>query len=100
MKKYGNILKTILSGFNILNEKAIEVAEKLLNHPQTQNQIFELIFKDFLKMDRNESVFGLLHHEGNEINLCGLLSGKLMTGKKIAEIAEKCLESMKNNPNF
>ena len=51
-------------------------------------------------MDRNESVFGLLHHEGNEINLCGLLSGKLMTGKKIAEIAEKCLESMKNNPNF
>ena len=37
MKKYGNILKTILSGFNILNEKAIEVAEKLLNHPQTQN---------------------------------------------------------------
>ena len=51
-------------------------------------------------MHRNESVFGLLHHKENEINLCGLLSGKLMTGEKIADIAQECLESMKNNPNF
>lgn len=51
-------------------------------------------------MGENESIFGLLHHEEDKINLCGLLSGKLMTGEKIADIAQECLESMKNNPNF
>ena len=83
-----------------MNDKAIEVAEILLNRPETQKQIFDYVLKDLLKMHRNESVFGLLHHKENEINLCGLLSGKLMTGEKIADIAQECLESMKNNPNF
>ena len=51
-------------------------------------------------LDKNEKVLSLFEYEDGQKNICGLLSGKLMTGEKVGLIAESCLVEMVESKRF